>query len=427
MDIKNFSEFLFEKEKDDKKVWDPSKGVWFFNYISQISGKEVELTEEKLLKLTKNIDDIDTSSKWEQLYRFAKYCLDRKEKELNSDAQIQEIKDTKIGKKTIEKILSSDIENSEITGTTRSLYETIGKITGNGLDYEKTVKKLSTYPKYNKPIFDYEEDVDPEKKKVEDSKSEWKLNNQKSWTIPVNPNRISALLVQSEMCIRYSLACIDQIANLSISANTGEKEKLEGLIGEKGTLSAKIKSIKDTIVELIGEGEEGEGSVHKFWYKIYPEKKKDDSEESSEEDTKKSAEEDTKKPTEEEIKEFIKNDSATEKTNLTSEKNEAILTLFSEAKELIKQAKQLADDGKMSQAEWEDNIKEYSKDDSGSVKVGEGLKSTMYLDVKDGFDLLQSAIDNYSTGGSEKNALDQYLKNYKEVIQRAKVKYSADI
>ena len=81
----------------------------------------------------------------------------------------------------------------------------------------------------------------------------------------------------------------------------------------------------------------------------------------------------------------------------------------------------------MSQAEWEDNIKEYSKDDSGSVKVGEGLKSTMYLDVKEGFELLQSAIDNYSTGESEKNALDQYLKNYKEVIQRAKVKYSVAI
>jgi hypothetical protein len=51
----------------------------------------------------------------------------------------------------------------------------------------------------------------------------------------------------------------------------------------------------------------------------------------------------------------------------------------------------------------------------------------MYLDVKEGFELLQSAIDNYSTGESEKNALDQYLKNYKEVIQRAKVKYSVAI
>ena len=408
MDIKNFSEFLFEKEKDDKKVWDPSKGVWFFEYLSQISGKEIKLTEEKLLELAKNKDNIDTSSKWEQLYRFAKYCLDRKEKDLKSDPQIQEIKDTKIGKKTIEKILSSDIENSEIIETTRTLYEAVGKITGDELDYEKIIKKLSTYPKYDKSIFDYEENVDPEKE-VKDSKAEWKSGEQKSWTIPVNPDRISALLIQSEMCIRYSLACVDQIANLSISANTGEKEKLMGLIGEKGTLSSKINSIKSTIVELIGEGEEGEGSVHKFWNKLNPLNPK------------------TKKPTEEEMKEFIKTDSKTETTNLTSEKNEVILTLFSEAKELIKQAKQLADDGKMSQAEWEDNIKEYSKDDSGSVKVGEGLKSTMYLDVKEGFELLQSAIDNYSTGESEKNALDQYLKNYKEVIQRAKVKYSVAI
>jgi hypothetical protein len=166
MDIKNFSEFLFEKEKDDKKVWKPGDGLWFLEYLSQISGKEVKLTEEKLLELAKNKDNIDTSSKWEQLYRFAKYCLDRKEKDLKSDPQIQEIKDTKIGKKTIEKILSSDIENSEIIKTTRTLYEIVGKITKNELDYEKIIIKLSTYPKYDegdKPIFDYEENVDPGK------------------------------------------------------------------------------------------------------------------------------------------------------------------------------------------------------------------------------------------------------------------------
>ena len=96
-----------------------------------------------------------------------------------------------------------------------------------------------------------------------------------------------------------------------------------------------------------------------------------------------------------------------------------------DSKELIKEGKELADDGKMTADEWIENVEFYDKDSEGkSVEVQEGLKSVMYAEVKEAFKLLQEAIENYSTGESEANALDQYIKVYNQYIEKAKSKYS---
>jgi hypothetical protein len=113
-----------------------------------------------------------------------------------------------------------------------------------------------------------------------------------------------------------------------------------------------------------------------------------------------------------------------EKSGLTVKMNKDFIENFEEAKLKIEEARALVDEGKISKAEFFSNVEAYSEDEERkSVEVGEGLKKVMYEEVKEAIGDLQSAIDNYTSASGEKNALDQYLKVYKEFINKAKDKY----
>lgn len=509
MDIKNFSEFLFEKKKDksgsgdsekqikdmskkeidllkvgdsvidgdgeieaqgfkivvDKNkvkskestlIWKPGDKSWFLKYVSQISDQTINITEEDLIKLGKEGKNIDSSYKWEKLYQFLKYCLSgedtdypenlRDKKANKPEARkygfISDLKNIKLkeaGGKNISKILKS-IKNDDIQPYTQESYNKIidfvSKMDADSFKKDfctkTTIKDPKDFKSYSdviallsgiyqpggKSIFTTDESLpifksdgkdgwneSKEKEESEKEKNE-KWNNK--WFIPINPGRVKILIQQSETCIRSSKACIEQIKLYMSPKETDDlSKKIEDIDKE-------IEKIEEWRISKLGKLDEKEGeetgSLYKFWNEY---SQKDDSENK------------TKALTDEERINLIKGGTGANKSGLTESENSDFLSLLEKSKKLIKEGKELADDGKMTSDEWFENIEFYDKDSEGkSVEVQEGLKSVMYAEVKEAFKLLQEAIENYSTGESEANALDQYIKVYNQFIEKAKSKYS---
>jgi hypothetical protein len=112
MDIKNFSDFLLEKE--GVEVWKKTDGDWFLEYISSVTGEKVKLSKKDIIKTAEDIDKIDTTQEAEKLFQFAKYCIDRPEKSIRSDYKDKEEGEGKNKKKTpglLSKIKDEKINN----------------------------------------------------------------------------------------------------------------------------------------------------------------------------------------------------------------------------------------------------------------------------------------------------------------------------
>lgn len=429
MMIRNFSQFLLEKETKGLTQWDPNgKNPWFYRYVSEITGEEIEINEDKLKQLGKKGNDIEQGSKWEELYQFAKYCLTGKKtkytdkkleklfveniRDIKIDFSVKEkVKDKKDEKEkyeeikkssTIGNLLDKNIDANEIKSATKGIYsnilEYIKTIDGykDSTDNESVIKYLGQKcrpGKLDKPIFGKASNAE-EAKKAEESKSaasKWDSD----WNIIIDPNILWPLMVQSELCVRSCLGCIQEIRmNL---ANKDEKS----LVDEINPISELIDSIKNKNDALLGKGVEKNGTLFKFW--------KDNGLDPKEKKTK-----------EEKIK-LIK---AKTDNGFTSKDREDYFKLYADVKELLKKARTSVDDGEMTEEEWTRNVEKYTKDESGSIKVGEGLRAVMYSEVKEAFSLLQSAMDNYALGDGEKNALDQYLKTSQQFIDDAKSEYT---
>ena len=476
MGIINFSEFLLEKKKDksneknpndsedkskeknsgDSNIWKPGDKSWFLKYVSQISDQTINITEEDLIKLGKEGKNIDSSYKWEKLYQFLKYCLsgedteypenlrDKKTNKLKAKeygfvSDVKNIELKKAGNKSISKILKS-IKNDDIQPYTQESYDKIIDFVTN-MDEDdfkedfctkKTVKKPKDFKSYSdviallsgiyqpggKSIFTIDESLPIFKSDGKDGwnetkdkeESEKKLNEKwnDKWFIPINPDRVKILIQQSETCITSSKACIEQI---KLYMSPKETDDLSKKIDE---IDKKVEEIEKWRISKLGKLDEKEGeetgSLYKFW-----------NEYSQEDDSKKNI----KALTDDQRISLIKGGTGSAKSGLTESENSDFLSLLEDSKELIKEGKELADDGKMTADEWIENVEFYDKDSEGkSVEVQEGLKSVMYAEVKEAFKLLQEAIENYSTGESEANALDQYIKVYNQYIEKAKSKYS---
>jgi hypothetical protein len=231
---------------------------------------------------------------------------------------------------------------------------------------------------------DTSEDKDKSKKEI----SKWEEN----WSIPVDPDVVSPLLENSELCLRSSLACIKQISSL-----VQNDKKLDQ---EISNIEDKISEIDKLRQEYISEeGSEKNGKLYSFW-ESYNERK----------------EKGGKTSTDELIKEG---------SGMTGKSSSEYLNKLRETRDLIIKCKSLADSGQMTSKEWEANVRNYSKDvDNRSVKTGEGLKSVMYAEIKDAFSFLQSAIDNYCASEG-KNALDEYIKTYEGFIEDYKSDYGS--
>lgn len=480
MEIRNFSEFLLEKKKDkdggkvvdtekkeeEKKnsdgvrTWKPGSGPWYLEYISQIKSESdqerlIKITEEDIVKLGEKFSEIDSSMKWEKLYQFAKYCLSGKEEDYPSRYRDQEpekdseeptlipglisnILDLKAEGKTIKNILKK-VTNKELSTYTDKMYSAI-KVYIEGLSEKDSIKYfdkkitdfnyLSTVlllaglyqPRKDgsgKPIFTVKDkslpvfaessgwnQADKAEKESIDSKKLWP----DSWTIPIDPTRIESLVRNAEMCVRCSLSCIKEISLLMTEAAREEAKKpiedLEKKLKDINALREGGKDSSDKEVKdyILGKEDEAEGSqtgkVYSFWRDNY--------------------DKETKK---------IKDPSKTIEgsTGFTGTMNTKFLTNFEDAKKLIDNARSKVDEGKFSSKEYFSNITSYSEDQEGkSVEIGEGLKKVMFEEIKEGIADLQAAIDSYTSGTGEKNALDQYLKVYKQFIDKTKGGYTLD-
>lgn len=419
MAINNFYEFLLEKNKYKEESGNNSSGVsdnWSIKYKSQITDEDITLTKSDIEKLADKIPNVEGDFKWEKYYQFAKYFLGVKDnmvyklkedegKQIEGGGEnffldlLENIKAIKVegsgkdGKKEeryISNILKG-LKNSEIESFTSSMYEKIlgylkkeksPKIiklqAGEEAEPEKLTYKdvmLNVFPRIYRPSgkIVLGKIADDEEKKKEDAN---KWNSE--WNIPINPQRIKELMDQSELCIRSSLSCIQQISLLI----KGEDERKDS-----------IKKVSDKIKEISKKQEEILKKSESFWEKYNPEKEEG-----------------------ERIKLITGN-----KEGFNGKVNEEYLKLYEEAKDSLKKARELVDDSKITQDEWFDNIETYGSE--GSVKVGEGLKKTMYETIKESFGYLQSAIDLYSLGGEGKSALSEYLKVYKEFLENSKSKY----
>jgi hypothetical protein len=475
MTLRNFSEFLIEKKNksDEIKVWKPGSDPWFLEYFSQIKidgnqDRLIKLTKEDLEKIIKDFSKIDTTLKWEKLYEFAKYCLSGekddypsrfydevvisknakvgtkdKSEDIKEEGLVEKIRNIKISGGKIESVLKS-IKKEDISKYTKEIYSSIslmiqnlsksteekdkvfiektflGHLTKETLDPE--LEKLKSFnastdvfyllaglyqPKEGntgKPIFTGDstlsifknpagengskEDIKA-KKDLEDS-SLWSDD----WSVDINPDTILPLMTRSEMCIRNSLGCISQMQNL-VKKDT--KNKLDD---EVLALEEIIKSIEDDyrVKYLMDDAGNKDGEMYVFYKKNWEGGKR---------------------------KEGIKaSDIIKSGEGLTFKESKAYASKLEEAKKQVSVCKSLCDSGKMSEYEYEDNVSDYDKDADGKkVKVGEGLRSAMYAEVKEAFSFFQSAIDNYCTS-SEGNALDEYLKTYKEFIENSKEDYS---
>lgn len=418
MAINNFYEFLLEKNKSKEESGNNSSEVsdnWSIKYKSQITDEDITLTKSDIEKLADKIPDVEGDFKWEKYYQFAKYFLGVKDnmvyklkedegKQIEGGGEnffldlLENIKAIKVegsgkdGKK--EERYISDIlkglKNSEIESFTSSMYEGILKYL-NEIKSPKIIKLqageesepgkltykdiiLNVFPRIYRPSgkIVLGKIADDEEKKKED-KNKWNPE----WNIPIDPERIKELMDQSELCIRSSLSCIQQISVLI----QGEEKRKDS-----------IEKVSDKIGEISEKQEEILKRSESFW------KKYKDKEEG------------------EKI-----NLITTDKEGFNGKVNEEYLKLYEDAKDSLKKARELVDDSKITQDEWFDNIETYGS--GGSVKVGEGLKKTMYETIKESFGYLQSAIDLYSLGGEGKSALSEYLKVYKEFLENSKSKY----
>lgn len=472
MMIRNFSQFLLEKETKGLTQWDPDgKDPWFYRYVSEITGEEIKITEDKLKELGKKGNDIEQGSKWEELYQFAKYCLTGKKtkytdkkleklfveniRDIKIDFTVKEKVKVKVKSKkdleskdlsdlkkiaksvgstnseklekedlidqiialsanqkeeygeikkssTIGNLLDKNIDSNEIKPATKGIYsnilEYIKDIDGykDSTNNESVIKYLGGKcrpGKLDKPIFGKASNAEEAKKAEENelAASKW----DPAWNIIIDPNILWPLMVQSELCVRSCLGCIQEIR-----MNLANKDE-ESLVKELSPISALIDSIYNKNNDLLGKGVKKDGTLFKFWEDNGLDPKK-------------------KKTQEEKIK-LIK---AKTDNGFTSKDKEDYFKLYAEVKELLKKARTSVDDGEMTEEEWERNVEKYAKDGSGSVKVGEGLRAVMYSEVKEAFSLLQSAMDNYALGDGEKNALDQYLKTSQQFIDDAKSEYT---
>lgn len=412
MDIKNFSDFLLEKEGVEE--WKKTDGDWFLEYISSVTGEKVKLSKKDIIKTAEDIDKIDTTKEAEKLFQFAKYCIDRPEKSIRSDYKdkkegegkdkkkipglLSKIKDTEIkdGGPTIGKILSGGIEKTN-RAQIKSIYDKLKEILGlkNALE---VVEKLSDFAIPKGSTSDDSIWKTPAEKKSELLNERFRKKN-----IPLNPTKIKLILTQAELCIRYALRAIKAINTIS-SPNTEEVknkvktgiESIEGVfdsatgkITKEGTLS-KIKNKND---KFFGESNKKEGLAWDFYAKYTAENSDKGS--------------------------LIKNEDGKNPGLMGIDVSE-YLELFKEAKESVIAVKKMVDDDKMTEDEWFKNVKSYKP--SGGYSVGEGLKAAMFREVKEGIGYLQDAIDNYCAAGGGKNALDQYMEAFNETVSRTKEK-----
>jgi len=390
MDIKNFSDFLLEKEGTE--VWETDKGDWFLEYISGITGKKIKLSKKDIIKTAENIQKIDTTQEAEKLFQFAKYCIDRPEKSIKSKNidKLSEIKDTKIKNTPIEKILSRGIEKTS-ESQIKEIYINLKTILGAANELE-VVEKLAGFviPKGSK--YPDESIWETEKERNLKEFETGGTGGTGSRNIPLNPIKTKLILTQSELCIRYALRAIKEINTIS-SPNTEEvRNKVEEEIKnieEKGWLST-IKKKND---KFFGESNKKEGLAWSFYEKYTAE-------------------------------------NSDKKSLIGAKENQGLglavkditeyLDLFKKAKESVIVVKKMVDDDKMTADEWFNNVKSYKPE--GGYNVGEGLKAAMFGEVKKGIGYLQDAIDNYCAGDDGKNALDQYMEAFKETANRAKEK-----
>lgn len=236
---------------------------------------------------------------------------------------------------------------------------------------------------------------DAEETKSSGSKITW----MPEWNIPIDPNAIQKLMINSEACVRYSMMSIERINSLFTEK---ERENAEPAINK---IQKAVEDIKEQREKIYLKGEDKKsGLAFNFWEK-YKEAKDIKDKATLVMDT----EEGRKGITQKEMDSFV----GGEKEKYGK---------FGEAEALIETARKLVDTGEMSKYEYIDNIENYSKDeDKKGIGLGEGLKKVMYTEIKTAISDFQSSIDNYL------KALHEYLDTFKEFINDAKESTIAEL
>jgi hypothetical protein len=405
MEIKKFEDFLLEKKdkQTSTETWGPGKGEWYLDYTSQLAAKDkIRITKKIIEDLLKDITNIDNTLDSEKIYRFFKYFFGGEDKEVPSTQKEswESIRDTEVPEvngKPIKKWLDK-ITNEELSDN--SIVEGIYKAINDKRKDEDLFNYIGNFRQIadgQKNIFSYKSSLEEDQEKIEIKKEGDKILNDK--TLPIGTETakgIYGILTQCELCISYSRSCLVQIDNLSIVSDKETGNKLKDILDPKkeGGIGEKIEKIKLTLKGIFEE-EKGSASIFNKTYSGLLEKYNS------------SKDEEEKNKIKEEISKLITDSNS---KGFTLSNYNDIKSRFSELKDIIKNAKEIADDGEITKEEWIENVKNYTKDENKiKVKSGEGLRASMYGQVKEAFSLLQSAIDNYSTGENEKNAIDQYL------------------
>jgi hypothetical protein len=400
--VKKFEDFLLEKDgkgtKSDNEAWSPDKGKWYLEYTSDLEGKnKIKIDKEEIQKLLKDSEGIDNTLDWEKLYRFFKYFLGGDEKSVG-EKNLEFIRKEEIQGKPLERWFKK-IKVSEIKPVAKGILELYKKEIETPGKFFDDIGRFRLVSGSN--VFSFKSSLEKNKEKLKEE-----MSGDKVKILPLNSGMIKGIhtiLLESLLCIKYSNSCLVGISNLSVVEDEATRKELDSILSEKGEISKYVKSIEEKIKdknlfgEVTGEGDKKEGNG-----KAYEFSKKYEKAERSER------------------KKLLE---SADSIGFTLKAYNSIKDDFSKAKKSIIKAKGIADNGQITQKEWEENVKEYKKDKDALVKSGEGMRSAMYQQVKEAFGLLQSAVDNYCSGGGEENAMGQYLKVLDSIILQSTLEY----
>lgn len=466
--LKSFSEFLLEKSSNEISEIFPLK------FKSRVTGSEKEVSKESLIKAIDSLmgEDDMTSSEYETLYQFAIRIGDRKESDIKKELGVEKRSedDVEYNKRIdsllevnqkIKKIYDDSIGGKEIKDFKQeSNREKIRKFYKGNQGLEGLIKDENLFGKtieylYGKSGYKDEERsdknniklfldkileiIEPSKEKINYIKSETlidvKAKEEAKKAIEKETTKslkeeiekggydvLRSILKRIIDCISSSYGCLTQINRITIIESSSEREKKNELMGtfkEDGSLEKK-GSIYTTLDLLIKKFEEilpsdlEKGSLETQYKKGDEVRYKKDG---KEEDKKiERIEGDNFFFKDGEGKEFsIPKDEIMGKkrgkkdvidlSEFDQDKDGSLKNLVFSLRDKLKDLQGISDSGVMTQKDWESYVKD---------KQREGFR---YQDLKQSFDFLQGAVDNYCTGKNSSNAMEIYFGIFEDYIR----------
>lgn len=466
--LKSFSEFLLEKSSNEISEIFPLK------FKSRVTGSEKEVSKESLLKSIDSLlgEDDMTSSEYETLYQFATRIGDRGESDIEKELGVEKRsnEDVEYNKRIdsllevnrkIKKIYEDSIGTKEIKDfKEESNREKIRKFYKGNQGLEGLIKDGEIFGKtveylYGKSGYkDEEKDdknniklfldkileiIEPSKEKINYIKSETLVDKKAKEEAKkaIEKETIKSLKQEIEEggydvlrgilkriidCISSSYGCLTQINRITIIENSSEREKKNELMGtfkedgsllKQGSIYTDLKKLIDKSKEILPGDLEEKTSESKYKQGDVVKYKKD------------GKEEEKKIEKVENDKFFFKGDKGEEfsiskddiigkkaekkdiidLSELDQDKEGSLKNLVFSLRDKLKDLQGVSDSGVMTQKDWESYVKD---------KEREGFR---YQDLKQSFDFLQGAVDNYCTGKNSSNAMEIYFGIFEDYIR----------